>query len=135
MRSGCREGRRGEDRNDEHLRYGGRADNGRTGPALRGCIGHRDDRRHPAARPCECDRSGAGIRARLGTWIRRHRARAAAPETAAETKESVTNNGGWICSFFSPMTLMLLHSHSKCRAALNPFYVRCGLLVTLFKGH
>jgi hypothetical protein len=61
-RSGRREGRRGEDRNDAHLRYGGRADNGRVRLALRGWIGHHDDRRHPAARPCECDRSGAGTR-------------------------------------------------------------------------
>ncbi len=121
-RSNRREGQRGEDRNDAHLRCGGRADNGLARRVLRGCIDHRDDRRHPAAPPCECDKSGAGTRAGPGAQILCCRARAVAPP---ETRKSVTNDQGRICSFFLAMTPMLLHSHSKCIAALHPFYVRC----------
>ncbi len=95
----------------------------------RECIDRRDGRRYPAARPCECDRSEDDTRVRSGKQILCRRARAAAP---AETRESATNNGGWICSLFSAMTPMLVHSHSKSIAALGPFYVRSGFLGALF---
>jgi hypothetical protein len=60
------------------------------------------------------------------------RAAAAAPGTAAETRESVTNAGGQICSFFAAMTpifptMMLLHFHSKCIADVLLHYIRSML--------